>query len=450
MVARVSASHCRLHRIQFTIGRAISRTHSGLLLGIAIAANLGLLGYFKYYNLFALGVQSAGGAWAPYKDIVLPLAISFFTFEQISYLVDCRRKAIDPAPFWDYVFFVTFFPKLIAGPIIRYRELAEQNFSSRIGVRAADLAPGLTLFIIGLGKKCLLADTAALAAAPTFAAAAAGSGLSPSDAWIGVLAYSMQIYFDFSGYSDMALGLAMMFGLRLPQNFNSPYKSQSMIDFWRRWHITLSRFLRDYLYIPLGGSRCGPLRRYLNLIVVMVLGGLWHGAGLTFIAWGFLHGVFLAINHLFRELTNNWRPTGTATGAIWRATCWSATLFVVVVAWVFFRADTFASAFTLLGSMFGVSEAATATASLPPEAGVVVLLLCVVALFFPNSNEIVRGSALPLSYERHPAGEDRFAAGQQGWLEWRPSIAWAAGISVIFVAAVATLFRPSPFLYFQF
>ena len=182
----------------------------------------------------------------------------------------------------------------------------------------------------------------------------------------------------------------------------------------------------------------------------MVLGGLWHGAGLTFIAWGLLHGVFLAINHLFRELTNNWRPTGYATGAIWRATCWSVTLFAVVVAWVFFRADTFAAAFTLLGSMFGMSEAATAAASLPPEAGVVVLFLCVVALLFPNSNEIVRGSALPLSHERHPAGEDRFAAGQRGWLVWRPSIAWAAGVGVIFVAAVATLFRPSPFLYFQF
>lgn len=433
----------------FMMGRAISATRSTALLGAAIAANLALLGYFKYYNLFALGVHTTGGTWAPFRDIVLPLAISFFTFEQISYLVDCRNRTSDAAPIWHYMFFVCFFPKLIAGPIVRYSELAGQEFTSRLGVSARDFAPGLTLFVLGLGKKVLLADQAAVYVSPVFSAASAGDAVGIVDAWVGVLAYTAQIYFDFSGYSDMALGLALMFGLRLPLNFNSPYKSLSVIDFWRRWHVTLSRFLRDYLYIPLGGGRRGTLRRYTNLGIVMLLGGLWHGAGLTFLAWGLLHGIYLVINHLFRDLTNGWAPAGRFWYATWCAACWVLTFFSVVVAWVFFRAESFAAAFRLLGSMFGSGGPATLS-SAQIEAIAIVVPLIALTLLAPNSNEIVRGSYLLVEAAPPAPPARRRVEPRSGWMVWRPTVPWAAGIGVIFLSVLAFLSRPSPFLYFQF
>jgi len=433
----------------FAMGRVISATRSTALLGLAIAGNLGLLGYFKYYNLFALGVQVSGGSWTPFRDIVLPLAISFFTFEQISYLVDCRNRTIGAAPFWEYMLFVCFFPKLIAGPIVRYGELTGQNFSSRLGVRAIDFAPGLTLLVLGLGKKVLLADQAALHVSPVFSAAAAGNDVGIVDAWVGVLAYTAQIYFDFSGYSDMAIGLALMLGLRLPLNFNSPYKSLSVIDFWRRWHVTLSRFLRDYLYIPMGGSQRGTLRRYINLFVVMLLGGLWHGAGLTFVAWGLLHGFYLVINHLFRDLTNRWAPASRFCHAAWCGACWALTYFSVVVAWVFFRADSLAAAFRLIGSMFGAAEQQIPLVSVQTEAVVTVALLVALTLLAPNSNEIVRGCHLPVE-AAHDATARRHVEVRSGWMIWRPSVPWAVGIGAVFVSVLASLSRPSPFLYFQF
>ena len=433
----------------FAMGRVISATRSTALLGVAIAANLGLIGYFKYYNFFALGVQSTGATWAPLRDIVLPLAISFFTFEQISYLVDCRNRTIGAARFWDYMFFVCFFPKLIAGPIVRFSELTGQNFTSRLGVRASDFATGLTLFVIGLGKKVLLADQVSVHATPAFSAAAAGHDIGALDAWVGVLAYSAQIYFDFSGYSDMALGLAAMFGLRLPLNFNSPYKSLSAIDFWRRWHVTLSRFLRDYLYIPLGGNKKGPLRRYANLFIVMLLGGLWHGAGLTFIAWGLLHGSYLAINHLFRDMTNGWSPAGRMSNALWCGACWLLTFSSVVLAWVFFRADSFSTAFRLIGCMFGAAGPQVPVATVEPDSIMVVILVLAVALLFPNSNEIVPGGHLALSATYDGASRQEVPPGAE-WMVWQPSVVWAAGIGVIFILVLASLSKPSPFLYFQF
>ena len=268
------------------------------MLVLSVAANLGILGYYKYAGFFLTVVDSLTGADWRASDIVLPLAISFFTFTQITFLVDSWKGGVRERDFLRYCLFVLFFPHLIAGPIVHHHELMPQFTPRSCRPRPDFIITGMVLFSIGLFKKVLIADWVAGWSDPVFAAAArADSSLTLFEGWLGALAYALQIYFDFSGYSDMAVGLGLLFGIVLPLNFNSPYKAASIIDFWRAWHMTLSRFLRDYLYIPLGGGR---KRRWLNLMTVMVLGGLWHGAGWTFVLWGTLHGVYLLVNHAFR------------------------------------------------------------------------------------------------------------------------------------------------------
>jgi len=274
-----------------------------LLLAVGIAINIFLLGYYKYANFFADSVNAALSTDWNFGNIVLPLGISFFTFQQIGYLVDAYRGETKGYTIINYGLFVSFFPQLIAGPIVHHKDVMEQFGDKKIyRISWENIAIGLTIFIIGLSKKILIADTVAQYATPVFNAVAEGGSISFYEAWAGALFYTFQLYFDFSGYSDMAIGIARLFGIRLPINFDSPYKAASITDFWRRWHITLSNFLRDYLYIHLGGSRKGELRRNANLIITMLLGGLWHGAGLTFIIWGGLHGLYLAINHQWRSL----------------------------------------------------------------------------------------------------------------------------------------------------
>ncbi len=341
----------------FTLGRLIlgerRRRRRQLVLGLGIALNLCLLGYFKYL-VFFLGVVAGGGSEASFMattiaTTALPIGISFYTFQQIAYLADCY--ADDEVPQYGlsrYACFVAFFPQLIAGPIVHHREIMPQldDLSRRLrGGRYAlrYLAPGLSLFIIGLAKKTLLADSFAIYADKAFLPETM-ERLTFLDAWGGAFAYTFQIYFDFSGYSDMALGLALLFGIRLPVNFLSPYKATSFSDFWQRWHITLSRFLRDYLYFPLGGSRRGATRHAANLMVTMLLGGLWHGAGWTFLLWGGLHGALLVLNHLWRAVLR-WRPP------VWLAV---GTVFVtVMLTWVPFRAASLGDAFTVWSVMLG-------------------------------------------------------------------------------------------------
>ena len=258
----------------------------------ALAANLCLLAWYKYANFFVDSVNTlaaaAGADGLPPLDIILPIGISFFTFTQIAFLVDCYRGEVREYRFIHYVLFVSYFPHLIAGPVLHHREMMPQ-FADAANTRphAGNFAIGLSIFVVGLAKKVLIADNLSPLAIPVFAA-----GAEPTliEAWIGVLAYTFQLYFDFSGYSDMAIGLSRLFGVKLPLNFNSPYKAVNIAEFWRRWHMTLSRFLRDYLYIALGGSRRGQAMRYRNLMLTMLLGGLWHGAGWTFVIWGGLHG----------------------------------------------------------------------------------------------------------------------------------------------------------------
>src|SRR6201981_3652867 len=260
---------------------------------VGVAFNLALLCYYKYTNFIFDSINMLTGAPLPFVNIVLPLGISFFTFQQIAYLVDVMRGAPVERDVVSYTLFVSFFPHLIAGPLVHHAEMIPQFKRERLGRSARLAAQGWAIFVAGLFKKVVIADNLAQFVNPLFAHVDLGGSAPPEWAWLAILAYTLQIYFAFSGYSDMAIGLALMFGIRLPVNFRSPYKSLSIIEFWRRWHITLSRFLRDYLYIPLGGNQAGEWRIAINVMLTFVLGGLWHGAGWTFIIWGALHGLAL-------------------------------------------------------------------------------------------------------------------------------------------------------------
>ena len=273
-----------------------------LLLTCAIISNLLLLGYFKYANFFIENLNHLAGSALTISEFILPLGISFFTFTQIAFLVDTYQGKVKEYNFIHYALFVTYFPHLIAGPVLHHKEMMPQfKEPSTYFFSYENLLAGLTIFFMGLFKKVVLADGIAEYVGPVFAAPAAGIPLTFLDTWGGALCYTLQLYFDFSGYSDMAIGLSRLFGVTLPLNFHSPYKSVNIIEFWRRWHMTLSHFLRDYLYIPLGGNRKGNVRRHLNLIITMLLGGLWHGAGWTYVLWGGLHGLYLVINHGWYE-----------------------------------------------------------------------------------------------------------------------------------------------------
>ena len=267
--------------------------------------------------------------------------------------MDSYKGETEEQNFIHYCLFVTFFPQLIAGPIVHHREMLGQFMKKHFyKIDSYSIALGLTIFSIGLFKKVILADGISVYSIAMFDAAASGVQLSALEYWTGAVAYSMPLYFDFSGYSDMAIGLGLLFGVRLPLNFNSPYKATSIIDFWARWHMTLSRFLKDYLYIPLGGNQHGSIRKYRNLLITMLLGGLWHGAGWTFVVWGGLHGVYLIINHLWRELmtrTNAWSRPCKKFG---KALSMMLTLLAVLVGWVIFRAENLGTAGTILAGMF--------------------------------------------------------------------------------------------------
>ncbi len=336
-------------------GKWIVDSRKKQLLIVAIAANLALLGYYKYANFFVTNLDALLGTDWNFANIILPLGISFFTFTQIAYLVDTYQGRVREYNFVHYVLFVTFFPHLIAGPVLHHGEMMPQFAKpSTYRVNWNHVATGLMLFTLGLCKKTMGADALAPYVSGIFEGVHYGVTPTIYEAWCGALAYTLQIYFDFSGYTDMALGIALMFGIKLPINFDSPYQATSIIDFWRRWHMTLSRFLRDYLYFPLGGNRKGKLRRYLNLGLTMLLGGLWHGAGWTFIVWGALHGAYLTINHLWREHIAEkhlrWVPDRMGNLA-----SFTLTFIAVVAAWVVFRSDNITQAMVILNAMFGIS-----------------------------------------------------------------------------------------------
>lgn len=436
----------------FLVGRRLSANPvpargDRAMLWLGIAGNLALLGYFKYAGFFGTNLNAIAGLTLPVPHIVLPLGISFFSFTQIAYLVDAYRKEVREYRFANYALFVTFFPHLLAGPILHHAEVMPQ-FARRetFRVSAENFAVGLTIFAIGLFKKVVLADGCVEYVTPVFAAAHGGQAIGGLAAWGAALGYTFQLYFDFSGYSDMALGLARLFGIVFPANFNSPYKATSIIDFWRRWHMTLSRFLRDYLYIPLGGGRCGPLRRHANLMVTMLLGGLWHGAGWTFVAWGALHGGYLIVNYGWRAFRQRHLAGLAIPPGIGRWLARLLTFSVVLVAWVFFRAESMTAAASILHAMTGASGFSRHEAHWGGGQEIKwLLLMFIVAWGLPNVQQMLHRYRPAI--ETYP-GE--IAAPRWRRLTWQPSAAWALLTAVLLVAALINLTHVSEFLYYQF
>lgn len=386
----------------------------------SVAASLGLLGFFKYFMFFQTNLNQAillfGGDPAPVMHIILPVGISFFIFQSISYTVDVYRGEAPPArSFADFACFVALFPQLIAGPIVRYNTVADQLVSREHN--RDRFASGAALFILGFAKKLFLANLIGRAADAVFEAEAPGT----LDAWFGVTAYAFQIYFDFSAYSDMAIGLGRMFGFEFPRNFNAPYHAVSITDFWRRWHISLSTFLRDYLYIPLGGNRLGERRTYINLTIVMLLGGLWHGASWVFVIWGAYHGLLLAFER--------WRGKKSVYESWPRSVRVGITFVLVLFSWVLFRCPTPEGAVAFFRAMFGLAGA--------------------------------EGGALLLAGELYTRGNLTLMAVCAGFafqgtqaLDWVENLTWtkAAVLAVLFAFSLLAMFAQTfnPFLYFQF
>jgi D-alanyl-lipoteichoic acid acyltransferase DltB (MBOAT superfamily) len=449
--------------INFFLGRGIARNRgqsSGRwLLVFGLIVNLGLLAWFKYSGLFEKTLLALTGEGLGIPDIILPLGISFFTFQQVAYLIDSWRGEAEEYHITDYLLFVTFFPQLIAGPIVHHKEMLPQFQRQKgRGVQVIDVSVGVTIIAIGLFKKVVLADNFARVAGPIFDLAATDEArdLTIGEAWAGMLGYTLQIYFDFSGYSDIAIGSARLFGIRLPLNFDSPYKATSLIDFWRRWHMTLSRFLRDYLYIPLGGSRCGTARRYTNLMLTMLLGGFWHGAGWTFILWGALHGLYLCINHGWHHLRNKLRWPSVP-----RPIALALTFLAVALAWIPFRAGNYelgpqgstsaalSASWAILESMLGMNG----LTFWPPDAGVVVkdskairpiIAGLVVVLFLPSTQQFMRRYTPAIGLAKPSTGNPR------RWWKWRPTAVWAI-FSLVMLYVVGREFdQLSEFIYFQF
>ena len=346
--------------VNLSIGWALSSHNCKSLKGCrlflliaAIVLNLSVLVFYKYSAFLIENLNTFFQADFEAKSRSLPLGISFFTFQQIVFIVEVYKGKIEKIDLARYPLFVTFFPQLIAGPIVRYGEMVPQfKNPSSYEKREAMISIGILVFIAGLFKKIFLADNLATYADPIFQYAEQGQVFGAGLALIGMFAYGLQLYFDFSGYSDMAVGLGLLFGIRLPFNFDAPYKACSIIDFWRRWHITLSWFLRDYLYIPLGGNRKGSLRRHANLIITMLIGGLWHGAGWNFILWGGLHGVLLSLNHLWRKFVSDRFSKNFRRSWFNSILCWFATFVLVTSLWIFFRAESFTGSLTFFKSLF--------------------------------------------------------------------------------------------------
>jgi len=382
-----------------------------VMLLIGVFLNLALLGYYKYADFFLVNVNYVTGRNFDLLHLALPLAISFFTFQQIAYLVDSYEGQTREYDFLNYCLFVTFFPQLIAGPIVHHGEMMPQFKRLRNKVlNYQNLSLGLFIFTMGLFKKVVIADYFAEWANIGFATPAA---LGLVDAWAASLSYALQLYFDFSGYTDMAIGSAYMFNIVLPLNFNSPYKAVNIQDFWRRWHMTLSRWLRDYLYIPLGGNRKGPRRTYVNLFLTFFLGGLWHGAGWTFVAWGALHGAGTSVQKF-------WQDKGFCMPK-WLG--WLATFAFVNFAWVYFRADSFDNANQMLAAMGGFNGLDRSGLI---KKNIIYLALAglMVCVFAPNSME---------------------------WKErFKPNWKYAIAVALMAVVAFLHLTRVSEFLYFQF
>ncbi len=400
-----------------------SRARKGLV-ALSVVSNLSILGYFKYTNFFLGSFAAAmGDSYTP-LSIFLPIGISFYTFQSIAYVVDVYRKELEPTDsLLEYAFFLSFFPQIVAGPIVRAKTFFPQIRSSRTAIDSERMRAGMFLVLRGLAKKALIADFVGVYADLVFKQPTA---YAAPEVWLGVYGYAVQIYFDFSGYSDMAVGMAKMVGFDLPENFRVPYRATNITNFWQRWHITLSQWLRDYLYIPLGGNRGGERKRYRNLMLTMLFGGLWHGASWSFVAWGGMHGLALCAHKLWRD-----RMGEGSTSPVSRGLAWFGTFHFVAAAWIFFRAPTFAGA----GQVFAKLASAWPTAA---ELSVIADVRA----------DVIAAVAIGLLVSHVPPDwSPRF----EGWFVRAPFVARLALFLLFVQGAIQLASRDvQPFIYFQF
>jgi D-alanyl-lipoteichoic acid acyltransferase DltB (MBOAT superfamily) len=465
------------------------------VLAVGIAFNVLFLGYFKYANFFATATNDAFGTSFVLERIILPLGISFITFQKIAFLVDVHSGRIEEFTLQDYCLFVLFFPQLIAGPIVHYREMMPQFHRATGRFDRENFALGVTLFVFGLFKKVVLADTIAPAVSSIYANASAGTAISLVPAWMAALGFTLQIYFDFSGYTDMALGLGRFFGIKFPPNFNSPLKASNIIDFWLRWHMTLTRFLTAYIYNPLSlsatrrraakglrpfGGRNTSLGGFLQVLMVptlitMFISGFWHGAGYLFIVWGLLHGVYLTINHAWRIFAARRWPDRARYARVMGPVGFVITFVAVVAGMVVFRAPTIATAANILRGMIGLNGLALPSsivdrlghfstvigrlndAVISPDAfrtlTVWIVILGFFALALPNTLKLLSAyePALGIKPSAGPAvAPGRRLAAYVARLTWAPTIAWAVAVSILAVFGIFHLGGNSEFLYWQF
>jgi len=458
--------------LNYAVGVLLGAKPSKPILFLGISGNLGLIGYFKYANFFIDNINVVFQSDIILRQIVLPLGISFFIFQQISFLIDTYRGETKRLNLLHYSLFVSFFPKLIAGPIVQCKEMLPQFVRNTLHKNISEyFAIGLTFFFIGLFKKAIIADGIAIHATPVFNAAEQGIALTFFEAWGGALAYSLQLYFDFSGYSEMAFGIASMFGIVLPINFDSPYKAVNIADFWRRWHMTLSRFLKNYLYIPLGGNKKGTTRHYLNLMITMLIGGLWHGAGWSFVLWGGLHGVYLCISHMWGRMKKKiFKTKNQPSNRYSRTAGRLLTFFAVAIAWVLFRSESIEGARNMYHGMLGMNGFSLPTQldfmidalrSFFPDTYIVahglrsfgyvrgvfkLFLLLIIVWIMPNTYDLMKSGGTSLNLELLNYRTSLIIH----WKEWHPSTTWAFTIGMIALLSLLSLTHVSEFLYFQF
>ena len=431
-----------------------------------VAANIILLVYYKYFGFLIDNFNMLFKGDIQNPHIILPLGISFFTFTQIAFLVDTYQKSAKEFNVSHYALFVTYFPHLIAGPILHHKEMMTQFADPKIYKPNWDnLSIGLSIFFIGLFKKLIIADDMANYVKPVFDEVATGKSVSILDAWGGALAYTFQLYFDFSAYSDMAIGLSLLFGIKLPLNFASPYKATSIIEFWRRWHMTLSRFLKDYVYISLGGNRKGYIRRYFNLIITMLVGGMWHGANWTFIIWGGLHGVYLFINHLWREIKLKLPMPFLFNNVFYDLISLVITFLAIVVGWAIFRADNVMAAKLMIEGMMGI-HGIQMPIKWGDQLGQTKEWLVIKGVKFENTTTFNSGK-LPLRllicfiivwclpntqdfFSRFNPVLNMTEKKEVKWWQWQPNHIWLLIFSILAASGILSLGELSEFIYFQF
>ena len=437
-------------------------------LTLAISADLGLLCYFKYLFPSLNFMAQVVGSPMRWHDVILPLGISFFTFTQIAFLVDLEQGIARQQDIFSYGLFVTFFPHLIAGPILHHKEMTPQfQQERRYQLDLTDVSVGLSWLVMGLAKKVLLADRFALVADPIFNSHLA---LGSRTAWVGALSYTLQLYFDFSGYSDMALGLARMFSIHFPLNFNSPFKSRSTIEFWQRWHMTLSSYIMSYLFTPIqlwvrrrrviaGKSvhrkdmhKPGTFAAMIAfpMMTTLFIAGIWHGAGFQFIAYGVLHGSYLTVNHLWNFMSQRGKNKDKEAASPFASSTRNAasvlvTFLAVIVSFVFFRSRGIEHAFSILASMAGASHGGSPEVSIPfPLSVAEIAAGLFIVWFLPNTQQILSRFHPSLNQEAWDSSE------LPRWILWKPSPVWAAGLGLLFFVVLFQMQDPSTFLYFQF